>query len=443
MRQGLSISSDGRYFERDGRPFFWLGDTAWLLFEKLTPAEKHVYLRNRAYKRFTVIQATLVHTRGMRNTSGAAALVDDDFSRPGTDGYWREVRDTVEYAERIGLVMALLPAWGDFAKDGLLNTDNARVYAEFLADQLGGYPNVVWLVGGDVRGSDAPEVFDLIGRTLRERCPGQLIGYHPFGRTSSSMYFHNAPWLDFNMFQSGHRDYSQRKLGAWDDANKEPYWFGEDNFLYVLNDRALTPPKPTLDGEPSYELIPHGLHDASLPYWQACDARRYAYWSLLAGSAGHTYGDNAIMQFHRQGDKAAFGALQTWDEALHNTGGGQMNHARSLMEAIAWHTGAPAQELLAKPHAATGYEQIRVMRTSIAVCAYAYNGCAFALNTALMGYGEIVGAWFDPTSGAISYFGKAERGQSARFEPPDRKCGQNDWALVLWDNDAEAPSFAR
>jgi hypothetical protein len=26
--------------------------------------------------------------------------------------------------------------------------------------------------------------------------------------------------------------------------------------------------------------------------------RRYAYWSVFAGSCGHTYGHNAIMQFY-------------------------------------------------------------------------------------------------------------------------------------------------
>lgn len=438
----LTISKNGRYFERDGKPFFWLGDTAWLLFAKLTPEEKRVYLQNRAAKGFTVIQATLVHEKGYCDTQGRFALVDDDFSQPCPNGYWRGVRDVVEFAAGCGLSMALLPAWGSFVKEGLLNLENAEGYAAFLAEQFGGYANVLWLVGGDVRGSDAPEVFDLIGRTLRRLCPNQLIGYHPFGRTSSSMYFHDCAWLDFNTFQSGHRDYTQRKLNAWDDANREDYWFGEDNFLYVLRDRAMEPAKPTLDGEPSYEFIPHGLHDSSKPYWQAYDVRRYAYWSLLAGSAGHTYGDNAIMQFHRYGDKADYGALQTWDVALHNPGGGQMRHARRLMVAIAWHTGESAQDLLAGAANLSEHAQVRVMRTSIAVCAYAYEGKPFALDTSGLRYLRVMGGWFDPVSGAFSPFGEVERGDGVRFIPPDRRCGQNDWALVLWNGDGDAPRFA-
>ena len=123
------------------------------------------------------------------------------------------------------------------------------------------------------------------------------MGYHPFGRTSSSLWFHQEKWLDFNMFQSGHRRYDQASLNSWDDNAGKETFFGEDNWRYVERDRQAQPAKPTLDGEPSYEQIPQGLHDPSQPFWQDCDVRRYAYWSVFAGSAGHTYGSNAVMQF--------------------------------------------------------------------------------------------------------------------------------------------------
>ena len=36
-----------------------------------------------------------------------------------------------------------------------------------------------------------------------------LISFHPVGGNSSSRWVHAEPWLDFNMFQSGHRSYAQ------------------------------------------------------------------------------------------------------------------------------------------------------------------------------------------------------------------------------------------
>ena len=55
---------------------------------------------------------------------------------------------------------------------------------------VGGY--VIWLLGGDVRGSVASETFATLARTLRALAPGQLIGFHPFGRCSSSQWFAGA-----------------------------------------------------------------------------------------------------------------------------------------------------------------------------------------------------------------------------------------------------------
>ena len=76
----LTLNTRKRGFLRDGKPFFWLGDTAWLLFHKLDDGQIETYLENRALKGFTVIQATLVHKAGYASPDGARALVDDDFA---------------------------------------------------------------------------------------------------------------------------------------------------------------------------------------------------------------------------------------------------------------------------------------------------------------------------------------------------------------------------
>ena len=53
----LQVAKNGRYLVNGDTPFFWMGDTAWLLFHKLTIEETYVYLRNRRDKGFNVIQA--------------------------------------------------------------------------------------------------------------------------------------------------------------------------------------------------------------------------------------------------------------------------------------------------------------------------------------------------------------------------------------------------
>src|SRR5690606_18692678 len=155
---------------------------------------------------------------------------------------------------------------------GLVSRDEAKAYATFLAKRYGDRSNIIWLNGGDVFGSDSLEIWNIIGETLRANDPNHLITFHPRGRTMSSTLFHNEEWLDFNMFQSGHRRYDQ-------DTASNSHRFGEDNWRYVQVEYNLKPVKPTLDGEPSYEGIPQGLHDPSEPFWTDRDSRRYGYWS--------------------------------------------------------------------------------------------------------------------------------------------------------------------
>ena len=159
-------------------------------------------------------------------------------------------------------------------------------------------PNIIWIMGGDIQGDIRPEVWETLATTIKQIDKNHLMTYHPRGRYTSAHWWSKASWIDFHTFQSGHRRYGQRM------GNKDypiPDNTEEDNWMYVDSTWAYKPQKPVLDDEPIYEGIPQGLHDADEPLWQACDVRRYAYWSVFAGSCGHTYGNNAIMQFYREG----------------------------------------------------------------------------------------------------------------------------------------------
>jgi Protein of unknown function (DUF4038) len=53
----LKVTENHRYLQyENGKPFFYLGDTAWELFHRLNREEATLYLTNRASKGFTVIQ---------------------------------------------------------------------------------------------------------------------------------------------------------------------------------------------------------------------------------------------------------------------------------------------------------------------------------------------------------------------------------------------------
>ena len=56
----FTISPNHRYLLKDGKPFFWMGDTAWELFHRLNKEEADRYLKRRSEQGFTVVQAVVL-----------------------------------------------------------------------------------------------------------------------------------------------------------------------------------------------------------------------------------------------------------------------------------------------------------------------------------------------------------------------------------------------
>ena len=145
----------------------------------------------------------------------------------------------VNLASEKGLYMALVPVWGSVVKSRSADTNRITLYISWLAQRFKEKRNIIWLNGGDIRGDLLPEIWQKIGQTLDTITPRDLITFHPFGRTQSSTWFHNSVWLDFNMFQSGHRRYDQMR-----DTDDPLTWKGEDNWKYAVEDYARKPVKP-------------------------------------------------------------------------------------------------------------------------------------------------------------------------------------------------------
>jgi hypothetical protein len=65
--QSFSVSSNKRYILREGKPFFWMDDTAWELFHRLDRDEADYYLSKRASQGFTLIQAVALAEMDVSN----------------------------------------------------------------------------------------------------------------------------------------------------------------------------------------------------------------------------------------------------------------------------------------------------------------------------------------------------------------------------------------
>ena len=433
----LRVATGGRYFiDEKGEPFFWLGDTGWLLFKKLNREEAEQYLENRRRKGFNVIQVMLVHDVADVNAYGDSALVNKKVSTPlitrgksfadlNEYDYWDHVDYIIQLAAQKGLYMALVPVWGSNVKSGWVKNEQAKKYAGFLANRYKNNWNIIWLNGGDLRGSDSTRVWKTIGNTINSIDHHHLITYHPFGRTTSSTWFHNEPWLDFNMFQSGHRHYDQ-------DTAAAEHRFGPDNYKFIALDYNKRPVKPTLDGEPSYEHIPYGLHDTTKPRWNDDDVRRYGYWEVFAGGAGYTYGHNSVMQMHRpdQNTKPDYGSKRFWYDAVNDPGASQMIHLKKLMLSWPYFERVPDQSLINGENGER-YDYIAATRGKEYAFVYTYNGRNFSINMGRIAGDHVRAYWYNPRNGYGYVIGKFANKGVVEFNPPGEKRDGNDWVLIL------------
>ena len=428
----LRVTANHRYLEyTDGRPFFYLGDTAWELFHRLDREQADRYLANRAAKGFTVIQAVvLAQAKGLTdpNPYGAVPLADEDPTRPN-DAYFEHVDYIVAKANELGLFIGMLPTWGSYWKagSGILTPKNARVYGQFLGRRYKGKA-LIWVLGGDenIRNDTERATVTALAQGLREGDGGaHLITYHPRGPGLSSDYFHQADWLDFNMFQSSHaaRDH--------------------DNGLFTEHDYGLRPPKPTLDGEPRYEMLAVGFYnagDARNVRFDAYDVRQAAYWSLLAGACGHTYGHSSIWQMWQPGRTPILWANVPWHDSLDHPGAFQMGLIRRLFESRPFTKLEPATSIVVNGPDSGG-AKVRAARASDGSFAFVYSprGESFAVRMGALRAPRVTATWFDPRYGIAEPLHTSDNVGFQTFVPPTSGRGC-DWVLVLDDAAAGFPA---
>lgn len=429
MLSRLKVSGNQRFFvTEDGAPFFWLGDTAWELFHRLTREEADDYLRDRAAKGFNVIQAVaLAELDGLRipNAYGKLPLHGLDPERPN-EAYFAHVDWVIARANALGLRVALLPTWGDKWNrrwgigPEVFTSENAGSFGEWLGRRYR-EAAVVWVAGGD-RGPDHETHVTVIREMalgLRRGDGGaHLITMHPWGGHGSAQWFHGADWLDFNVRQNGH----------------EAHW---NRYGKIKEDYDRVPARPVFDMEPLYEDHPINASADTQGYSTAADVRRTFYWSVFYGGCGYTYGHHSIWQFWAAGREPINKPAMFWREALGQAGAAQMIHGRRLMESrpmagripdddvivpaasLPWVPGAGVYRFAATRDADGRYAMV-----------YAPAGRAFGVRMERVAGPRVRAWWFDPRTGDATAAGEfANEGERVFVSPTPGEA--LDWVLVL------------
>jgi len=430
----LKVSDNQRFLiHDDGAPFFYMADTAWELFHRLTLAEAERYLYDRAAKGFTVIQAVALaemdglHTPNMR---GDLPLLGDDPARPN-EAYFAHVDAVVAIAASLGLHIGMLPTWGDKwnKKWGvgpeIFTPANAQAYGRWLGQRYADAP-LIWILGGDrpIESDEHRAIIRAMADGLHEGDGGRhLMSFHTWGPHASSEYVHDEPWLDFHTCQSGHK------------RNRE-------NWRFIEADYARTPTRPCMDMEPGYEDSQDDIFNLDGGYLDDYEARKSLYWALFAGAHGHTYGCWPVWCMWQPGLPPIL-ARRPWYEAIQLPGASQVQYARALLLSRPFLTRIPDQSLIVSDVGAGTYH-VRATRDAAGSYALIYipatrppqlgaaerAQAALELDLTSLTGTQLAGYWYDPRTGVARSIGVFQRQDRHSFTPP---VGGPDWVLVLDD----------
>jgi hypothetical protein len=451
----IKVSDSGRFLMENGKPFFWLGDTDWEMFHRLTREEIEYLINTRSEQGYTVLQGVaLAEFEGVRqpNRYGDWPLNNEDptqlLTTPGNNpdnpyeyDYWDHVDFAIQKAAEKKMYIGLLPTWGDKVAhlwgDGpiIFNEQNAEIYGRTLATRYAKQWNVLWILGGDrpayykskTSGSEVQYDDRPIWRAMAKGIESVLgkdafITYHPAGGSyRTTDYIHEEPWLDMNAFQSGH---GARETDPW---------------KWVEKDLTMKPQKPTLDMEPCYEDHPVNPWDnkwtRARGYFNAYDVRARIYRGVFAGSCGVTYGHHQIWQFLNKELYPPINIGDTiigWRKAAKAEAAGQMQYLKKLMLSRPYVTRVGDQSIIKSKFTQDYKEYIAATRDSEKSYAMLYLPQNKSVSVDLS---KVSGSrknvwWFDPRTGEATQGKSVSGGGTKSFSPP--QAGQ-DWVLVIDD----------
>ncbi|MCG7209625.1 DUF4038 domain-containing protein [Streptomyces arenae] len=275
----------------DGTPALLIADTAWALPWRATEDHVRTYAADRAAKGFNAVLLMSVqpdmHARGPQDRTADTGfdVAFDDLK----DGRLRELRPAYfQYLDKLlniladhAIVPVLQPVFQGFGWKGrsvagtVVPPHEYARYCRYLVARYGARP-VIYLVGADgsgeepqiVAGGEEIEAWDAYSQPCG-------IHYRPHGHNRAHQ---DAPWLDFQWCQTGHR-------GEHVPERVADMWRNE-------------PVKAVANGEPTYEHS--GETGKGSGWWQGHEA-----WSNLCagGTMGVVYGAGSMWQWRLHADE--------------------------------------------------------------------------------------------------------------------------------------------
>lgn len=419
------ISPDRRYFiHADGKPWFWLADTAWNGALLATKEEWDFYLKTRAAQKFTAVQIVMTQWRAGRADSNGRLAFRLNGDRLEIDpAFFQRMDERIAAIRRAGLVPVPVMLWALTSRDkespgAALSVPHAVTLARYIQARYQAY-SVLWMLGGDGDyRDDKAQRWKEIGRgTFPKELLRRPATMHPGGGQEPWGAFKDELWLDFLTYQSGHGDGARK--WQW-QAYRGP-----------AQGWRMEPPRPVIDAEPNYEA-----HISYQTKQRITDfaVRRASWYSLLvAPVAGITYGAHGVWPWMREPgvplDHPNSGEADSWRDCLKYPGAKNMTALYDVLMQLQWWRLRPAPMLASSNDVDDGFTNyIVAARTDDDTTALAYlpnNRTAVFDLTAFER--SVKATWINPQNGQRTTAGDLAARDGIKVETPQ----PGDWLLLL------------
>jgi hypothetical protein len=241
-----------------------------------------------------------------------------------------------------------------------------------------------------------------------------LFTFHPQGGRSSFDFFANDTWLDFHMSQTGHS-------------------VAAPNYQFNKKARSLSDVKPHIDGEPRYEDHPNQFNPVEKGWMDDFDTREAAYWNMLSGGAGHTYGNHNIWQMYSADKKPINNARTTWQVAMNHPGAFNVGIMHKMFQKRNWQKLEADQSVIDGDNPeGVEYKIAAVSSDHDFMMVYIPFGQKTVVKTDKIKSEKLNGWWFNPRDGTSIKIGEFNNTGSKEFTPTSVGRG-SDWVLIIDD----------
>ncbi|CAI6052202.1 DUF4038 domain-containing protein [Cohnella sp. JJ-181] len=345
----IAIDPTKEFFLKDGKKFFYLGDTVWSVFSNATLEEWEAYLDYRRSQGFNAVQISILPIIHDRSESGLGLhpfRVKDDGSWDFSDidrAFFERAALMVGMAVDRGFLPALVVLWGNYAPGNWMSriTEDRYVmprelvkpYVEFVSATFSRY-EPMYFISGDTNFEQegADDYYLEAMHTIKRLEPDAIVAMHCGGSVVDlTDRLERDEALDYYAYQSSHGDDNQYETYA---------------MALKLRDKPVR--RPVMNVEPCYEG--HG-RGGKYGRYDAFMIRRAFWTSVLSGAAtGFGYGAHGVWSWHRKGQ--AFnneGYSMTphdWRTALRFEGAWDAAFGKWLFERYDLFGWQPAQALL-------------------------------------------------------------------------------------------------